>query len=118
MHQPLALADDDVRHQMWTLSADLQAALALNRVALQAVAAMSPASSQAADEALGVEEAEARGLASPQRVLDVIEDLRVRLNEQACEDERMASLELALIAAADAMPDFDLDAAEARLSAR
>jgi hypothetical protein len=112
------LADDDVRRQMWTLSADVQAALALNRAALQAVAAMSLQTSLAADEALGQEAADARGLASPQRVLDVIEDLRVRLNEQAWEDERMSSLELALIAAADALPDFDLDTAEARLSTR
>lgn len=119
MRPTLPLANHDVRHLMRALSADMKAALALNRVALQAAAALSPAFRAAARDALESEMLQARGAARSSRAAERIEAAQAALAEAADDqDPRLAALERALIAAADALPTFDLDAAEAAVSAR
>jgi hypothetical protein len=107
VQQIVALADEEVRRVMRAVSADVQASLALSRATLQALAALSPTLNAAAEHALEQELVLAQRLAAPQRVIDVIEDAKLRLAE-APEEERMASaLEQALIAAADALPETE-----------
>lgn len=113
MSQFAAFADEETRHAMKALSADVQASLALNRALLQALAAMSPALHAAAGRALEDEIDQARRLSAPQSVVDLIEDARERVQDVPAEVEMMSTLERALIAAADALPDItDLEAAE------
>lgn len=113
MRQIAAFADEDTRRMMTALSADVQASLALNRALLQALAALSPSLTAAADEALECELEEAAQEAAPQRVVEYIAGVRERVTATPNEAEKMAALERALIAAADALPDIsDLEAAE------
>jgi hypothetical protein len=112
-------ADEDTRHAMKALSADVQASLALNRALLQALAAMSPALNAAAGRALESEIDQARRLSAPQSVVDLIEDVRELVQDTPSEMEMTSALERALIAAADALPDIiDLEAAETASLAR
>lgn len=107
MQQIVALADEDVRRVVRTLSADVQASLALSRAMLQAVAAMSPALNAVAESAVEQEVAAARRQAAPQRVIDLLEETRQRLSEIPEKAAMARSLERALVAAAAALPDFD-----------
>ena len=110
MHQIVALADEEVRRVMRSVSADVQASLALSRAMLQALAAVTPAAGTACEQALESEITRARRLAAPQRVVDLIEDARSRLydvSQDASHAEPMSALERALHAAAAALPDFD-----------
>lgn len=107
MQQIVALADEEVRRVMRSVSADVAAALALSRATLQALAALSPTLGAAAEHALESEVALARRLAAPQRVVDLIEDARSRLYDLPQDNEPMSALERALHAAAAAAPDFD-----------
>ena len=107
MHQIVALADEEVRRVMRSVSADVQASLALSRATLQALAALSPSAGTTVELALESEAALARRLAAPQRVVDLIEDARSRLFDVPEESEPMNALERALHAAAAALPDFE-----------
>lgn len=112
MSQTIAFADEDTRRAMKALSADVQASLALNRALLQALSAMSPALNAAAERALADEVDAAHRQAAPQRVIEMIEDARERVQDTPREVEMCDALERALIAAADALPDVaELDAA-------
>lgn len=113
MRQIAAFADEDTRRMMTALSADVQASLALNRALLQALSALSPSLATAAEEALDCELEDAAREAAPQRVVEYIAGARDRVGAMPDEAEKMAALERALIAAADALPDIsDLEAAE------
>jgi DNA repair ATPase RecN len=115
----VVLADEDVRRVIRTISADVQAALALSRATLQAVASMSPALNAAAEEALDQELELAARQAAPQRAVETIEAARARLQDMPEQVEMLSALERALLAAADALPDIqDLDAAEAAVRAQ
>lgn len=103
MHQTLALAEDDVRGALRSLDADLQACLALNRVTLHALAALSPLLNSAAEAAIE-EEAERAGKAAHQRVSEVLEDVRVRLQHAPAEARIALALQRALVDAAEALP--------------
>jgi hypothetical protein len=119
LSQLAAFADEETRHTVKALSADVQASLALNRALLQAIAAMSPTLQAAASRALEDEIDQARRLSAPQGVVDLIEDARERVQDAPGEAELMSALECALIAAADALPDtIDLEAAETASLAR
>src|SRR3954466_2700872 len=98
-----ASAKDDVRCALRTLDADLQACLALNRVTLQALAALSPLLNSAADVALEAE-AERAARAASRRVVDVVEEVRERLHRAPGEARIAAALQRALVDAAEALP--------------
>jgi len=120
VHQIVALADEEVRRVMRSVGADVAASLALSRAMLQALAALSPTAGSACEQALESEAAQARRLAAPQRVVDLIEDARSRLHDIPAEDDGpMSVLERALHAAAAAIPEFDgYDDAPIAVSAR
>jgi hypothetical protein len=110
VHQIVALADEEVRRVMRSVSADVQASLALSRAMLQALAAVTPATGTACEQALESEIALARRLAAPQRVVDLIEEARSRLYDapqDPADAGPMRALERALHAAAAALPDFE-----------
>lgn len=106
MSQISTLADEDVRRALKAVSAEVQASLAVNRAVLQALAALSPSLSRVAERALDDELDLARRGGAPQQVLELIEDARDRLQDDPIGIEMMGSLELALAAAADALPDI------------
>ena len=107
MHQIVALADEEVRRVMRSVSVDVAASLALSRAMLQALAALSPTAGTMCEQALETEAAQARRLSAPQRVVDLIEDARSRLHDIPVEDDGpMSVLERALHAAAAAIPDI------------
>lgn len=119
MSQIAAFADEDTRRTMKALSADVQASLALNRALLQALASLSPSLNAAAERALDSELDEAVRQSASQRVVELIEGARGRVQDVPNEAEKMSALERALIAAADALPDIsDLEAAETASLAR
>jgi hypothetical protein len=119
LSQFTTFADEETRHAVKALSADVQASLALNRALLQAIAAMSPTLQTAATRALEDEIDQARRLSAPQCVVDLIEDARERVQDAAGEADLMSALECALISAADALPDIiDLETAETASLAR
>jgi hypothetical protein len=96
-------AEDDVWDVLRTMDADVQASLALTRAALHALATLSPALWRAADLALEEEAENAQRRAAPQRMIDIVLQARLRL-EQAPEEARKAMvLERALVEAAEAL---------------
>ena len=96
-------AEDDLRHALRAMDADVQASLALTRAALHALAALSPALWRAADLALEEEAEHAQRRAAPQRMIDIVLQARLRL-EQAPEEARKAMvLEQALVEAAESL---------------
>ena len=110
----VALADEDVRRTLRTVSADVQAALALSRATLQAIASLSPALNAAAEEALDHELELAARQEAPQRVVEVIATARALVQDIPEQVEMMGALERALFAAADAIPDLDIVEAAVR----
>lgn len=106
MSPTITLADDDVRHALKALSAEVQASLALNRAALQALAALSPTLAGVTERALDDELDVARHSGAAQRVVELIEDARDRLQDGVEDMEMIGALQHALVAAADALPDF------------
>jgi hypothetical protein len=105
LQQSIALADEDLRRAVRAMSADVQAALALSRATLQAIAALTPALNAAAEQALDAEIDRAREQ-SATRTVEVLEDVQSRLADIPQQAEMMSALEAALLAAADALPDF------------
>jgi len=103
----VALADEDVRRTLRTVSADVQAALALSRATLQAIASLSPALNAAAEGALDHELERAARQEAPQRVVEAITAARALVQDIPEQVEMMSALERALFAAADAIPDLD-----------
>ncbi len=91
------------------MSADIEAALALSRAALHAVATLSTAHCAATELALD-EELERAHEFSAIRTVEVLEDARARLQVLPAQMALMGVLEEALQAAADALPDLDEDA--------
>jgi hypothetical protein len=102
----LALAEED-RGALRGLDADLQAALALSRATLRALAALSPALNIAADAALEEEAERCARNAAPQRTLDIVADARQDLQHPPTEARVIRALERALVEAADALPSAD-----------
>jgi hypothetical protein len=86
------------------MSADVAAALALSRAALNAVATASPAHCAAVELALEEELDRAHEL-SAVRTVEVLEDVRSHLQGLPEQMALMAMLEQALVAAAEALPE-------------
>ena len=107
MQQIVASADEDVRRVVRSLSDDVQASLALSRAMLRAVAALSPALNTVAESAVEQELADARRLAAPLRVVELLEETRQRLAEIPEKAAMASALEHALVAAAAALPDIE-----------
>jgi hypothetical protein len=99
-------ADEDVRRALRAMSADVQASLAMNRAMLHTLAALSPALASVAERALDEEARLALQGGAPKQVLQRIEDARDGLRGEAAAIHMMSTVELALIAAADALPDI------------
>ena len=109
MSQTALPADEELRRAACAMSADIAAALALSRAALQAVAALSPVHCAAADLALE-DELERAHECSSVGTVEVLEDVRAHLKGLPEQMALMAALEQALVAAADALPDvFEAD---------
>lgn len=105
MSQSILSTDDDLRRAVYAMSADIEAALALSRAALHAVATLSPAHCAATELALD-EELEQAHEFSAIRTVEVLEDARSRLQGLPEQMSLMGVLEQALQAAADALPDL------------
>jgi hypothetical protein len=103
VRETLALAEED-RSALRALDADLQAALALSRATLRALAALSPALNIAADAALEEEAERCNRSAAPQRTLDIVADARQDLQSPPAEARVIRALECALVNAANALP--------------
>ncbi|MGZ3402282.1 MAG: hypothetical protein ACXWKN_02775 [Phenylobacterium sp.] len=103
MREIRALAEDD-RGAICALDADLQAALALSRATLRALAALSPALNTAADAALEEEADRCAERAAPQRTLDIVAGARQDLQRPPAEARIVKALERALVDAANALP--------------
>jgi len=106
LHPIAAFAVQETDSALTHLRAEIQASLALNRAVLQALATLSPTMAAAAERALDDELRLARHGEAPSLVLELIEDARERLQDEAGDVDRMSGLELALVAAADALPDI------------
>ncbi|HEY0650523.1 hypothetical protein [Phenylobacterium sp.] len=114
MQQSIAFADEDVRRAVRALSADVQAALALSRATLQAIATLTPSLGAAAETAIDQELERAQELGA-QRSVEVLTDVQARLQEIPEQAKMVSALEHALLAAADALPDFhEIDEPAAR----
>lgn len=115
MSQTILHTDEDLRRAVCAMSADVAAALALSRAALNAVATTSPVHCAAVEQALEEELERAHEL-SAVRTVEVLEDVRSHLQGLPAQMALMAVLEQALVAAADALPEgFDPGADEAML---
>lgn len=106
MSHPIHSTNDDLRRAVCAMSADIEAALALSRAALHAVATLSTAHCAATELALD-EELERAHEFSAIRTVEVLEDARARLQVLPAQMALMDVLEEALQAAADALPDLD-----------
>lgn len=104
MQQSLALIDEDVSCAVRALAAEVQAALALSRATLQAVASLTPELAAAAVTAVEHELDVARERGA-HRSVEVLAELQGRLLEIPEQVEMMGALERALVAAADALPE-------------
>ena len=105
MHPTAAFAVEATDSALADLRAEVQASLALNRAVLQALAALSPTMAAVAERALDDELALARHTGAGAYAVELIEDARERLQNGAAEADLMSGLELALVAAADALPE-------------
>ena len=103
MREEMAPADDN-RRALRAMDADLQAALALSRATLRALAALSPVLNTAADAALEDEADRCAQLDAPQRTLDIVEGARQDLKRAPADALMVRALERALVNAADALP--------------
>lgn len=103
MRENLALAEDH-RGALRAMDADLQAALALSRATLRALAALSPALNTAADAALEDEADRCAERRAPQRTLDIVAEARQALQHPPAETRMVRALERALVDAANALP--------------
>ncbi len=106
MSHPMLSTHDDLRRAVCAISADIEAALALSRAALHAVATLSTAHCAATELALD-EELERAHEFSAIRTVEVLEDARSRLQLLPAQMALMGVLEEALQAAADALPDLE-----------
>lgn len=113
MQQSIALVDEDVRRAVRALSADVQAALALSRATLQAIASLTPALGAAAEAAVDEELDRARGQGA-QRSVEILTDMQGRLQAIPEQADMLSALERALHAAADALPEIDEATARAQ----
>jgi hypothetical protein len=104
VRETVALAEDDIRGALRNMDADIQAALALNRATLQALASLSPLLNTAADAALEAEAERAADRAAPQRTVDIVTDARQGLKTVPAEAKIARALQLALVYAAEALP--------------
>ncbi len=116
MSQTVLHTDEDLRRAVCAMSADVAAALALSRAALNAVANASPVHCSAVELALEEEMDRAHEL-SAVRTVEVLEDVRSLLQGLPAQMALMAVLEHALLAAADGLPEGvePTDAEEAQL---
>jgi hypothetical protein len=104
VRKTLALTQDDFGRALREMDADIQAALALNRATLRALAALSPLLNTAADAALEDEAERAARRDAPQRTVDIVAEARTRLLRAPAEARIARALKLALVEAAEALP--------------
>ena len=104
MRETLAPAQDEIRATLSAMDADVQAALALNRATLRALAALSPLLNTAAEAALEEEAERAAMRSAPQRTLDIVEDVLQRLQRAPAEARMVQALQRALVDAAEGVP--------------
>lgn len=105
MSQSILSAHEELHRAIAAIGADIQAALALSRAALHAIAGLSPAHCAAADLALEAELEVAHDF-SAVRTVEVLEGVRADLQGLAEQLDLMSILEKALVKAADALPDL------------
>jgi hypothetical protein len=89
--------------ELHALNADVQASLALSRATLRALAALSPTLGTAADAALEEEAHRAAESGAPQRMRDIVDDVRRRLQQAPAEARIARALERALVDAAEVL---------------
>lgn len=106
MHPTAAFAVDAQDSALADLRAEVQASLALNRAVLQTLATLSPAMAAVAERALDDELQLARQAGASSYAVELIEDARERLQDGSADADLMTGLELALVAAADALPEL------------
>jgi hypothetical protein len=104
VRKTLAPTQDDFGRALREMDADIQAALALNRATLRALAALSPLLNTAADAALEDEAERAAKRDAPQRTVDIVAEARQRLLRAPAEARIARALKLALVDAAEALP--------------
>jgi len=98
---PIESGEIDIAAMVRALQSDVGTSLALSRVALKALAALSPDSGRLVDEGLEAEINSARS-ASGQSV-ETLEILRADLHRASDEADRAFALQRALVRAADAL---------------
>lgn len=103
MQQFVTLAGSDDR-RLRAMQAEVQACLALNRAMLRALASLSPMVGAAADAAL---EEEAERADRADRAIEIIDEMRERLQSAPAETRLARALERALVEAADALSPGD-----------
>jgi len=101
-----ALAIEANDFALCDLRDEIQASLALNRAVLQALSTLSVSMAAAAEGALDDELALARQAGRSSRVVELLEEARDSLRDE--QDARMGELQLALLAAADALPELQV----------
>lgn len=106
MHPTAAFAVEAQDSALADLRAEVQASLALNRAVLQTLATLSPTLAVVAERALEDELQFARQAGASPYAVELIEDAREQLRDGSGEADLMTGLELALIAAADALPEL------------
>jgi len=105
---PIESGEIDIRAMMRTLQVDIGLSLALSRVALKALAALSPESGRLVEEALESEIASLRsGSGQPPEMLETLRADVLRVAEEA---DQAFALEHALVRAADALRGRPSDA--------
>lgn len=105
MSHSILPAHEELHRAVSAIGSDIQAALALSRAALQAIASLSPAHCAAAELALE-SELEAAHEFSAVRTIEVLEGVRADLHGLAEQLDLVSVLEQALVNAADALPEF------------
>jgi hypothetical protein len=97
------------------LNSDLQLSLAFARVAIRALASLSPGAAATVGEALDQETDMAERLGAPIEVLEGLADLRADLERDATDDLESQRLERALVSAAQALSGCSVGCGEPRL---
>lgn len=106
MNSQIKPVDEELQRRLQALDADLQAALALSRATLHALAALSPRSKLNIDAALEDEIDRADEAGAPQQVIDSVSDGFDAGGVAAADNLDCRALQLALVrAAADLASD-------------
>jgi len=106
----VAFTEDENRRILAALDVQMQASLALSRVTLCALAALSPLLGSAIEATLEEEldPPAGRGGSAAQQALDIVEDVLARLQRAPAEARAALALEQALVDAASALSEPDI----------